>query len=91
MTCNSILRISNYTLQDNKHVITFMEQHKDFNKVLSATVPMSIDEGTLEDVARAAWGMVKDEFAAWRTSVDTGTDIRRFFELDDQGNLQFLS
>lgn len=91
MAASSIFRITNYALEDNKHVITFMEQHKDFNKVLSATVPMSIDEGTLEDVARAAWGMVKDEFAAWRTSVDTGTDIRRFFEIDGQGNLQFLS
>jgi len=91
MTCNSIFRITGYTLEDNKHVITFMEQHRDFNKALSATVPMSPDEGTLEDVARVAWGMVKDEFAAWRTSVDTGTDIRRFFEVDNQGNLQFLS
>lgn len=92
MTCSSIFRITGYSLEDNKHVIRFMEQHRDNNKILSATVPVSPDEGTLEDVAMAAWAMVKDQFDTWRASMDTGLSImNRFFEVDDQGNLQFLS
>lgn len=68
-----------------------MEQHRDNTKILSATVPVSPDEGTLEDVAMVAWNRVKDQFDVWRSQVDTGVSIiNKFFEVDDQGHLQFL-
>jgi len=91
MASNSIFRITNYEIVNNEHIVTFMEQHRDFNKVLSAAVPVSPDDGTLEDVAAVAWTMVRDEFDAWRASVNASQSIvRRFFEVDPQGNLVFL-
>ena len=92
MTCNSLFRISSYKLENNQHIITFIEQHREFTKVLDASVPVSENEGTLEDVAVVAWNMVKDEFDAWRNSLSAGISIvNRYFDIDANGALTFTS
>lgn len=88
---SSIFRIARYEKVNDEHIITFMEQHREFSKMIESRVPVQEGEGPLETIAALAWSQVKDDFDAWRASIDQGRSItNRFFEVNDQGNLIFL-
>lgn len=93
MTCDSIFRVSRYERTSTDHVVTFIEQHRQYSHIKESIVPISnvTSEETLIDIAGIAWDQVKDEFQSWRQSIDEGhVIINKYFNIGDDGSLQFI-